>query len=101
MTEPRDGRLLGTWRTAAEDTGGTREYGDVTMCFTEDGFLVYTIHTGDVDQEMLLRYRTEGGVLITDQPSAPTEERTVYKISQEGRLELEHGGTRSTYVRAD
>jgi hypothetical protein len=100
VTERQDPRLLGLWRTAPEDTDGTREYGEVTMSFTEDGFLVYSIHSGSVDQEILLRYRTEGGILITDQPSAPREERTTYEITQDGRLELQHGDTHSTYIRA-
>jgi hypothetical protein len=101
MTEGQDPRLVGTWTTAPEDTGGTREYGDVTMTFTEDGFLVYSVHSGSVNQEILLRYQTEGGLLITDQPSAPREERTKYEITQDGRLQLQHGDTHSTYIRAD
>jgi hypothetical protein len=78
-----------------------REYGEVTMSFTEDGFLVYRVHRGSVDEEILLRYRTEGGLLITDQPSAPREERTTYEITKDSRLRLRHADTHSTYIRAD
>lgn len=98
MREP-DSRLLGTWRTDPEDADGAEEYGDVTMSITEDGFLVYTVHSGSLDQEMLLRYRTEGGLLITDQPSAPKEERTPYEITPDGRLRLLYAGKHTNYVR--
>jgi hypothetical protein len=99
MTEPQDPRLLGTWKADPEDTDGALEYGDVTMFFTEDGFLVYTVHNGPVDQEMLLRYRTEGGLLITDQPSAPGEEQTTYEVTPDGRLRLQYADKPATYVR--
>jgi len=101
LTEGTDPRLLGTWKAAADDIDGTQEYGDATMRFTDDGFLVYIVRAGSVDQEILLRYRTEGSFLITDQPSAPREERTRYEITKDGQLRLQHGDVHSTYSRAD
>jgi hypothetical protein len=46
------------------------------MEFRDDGWLYYWIPASDRWQIMKLTYRTEGDVLITDQPSSPREERT-------------------------
>jgi hypothetical protein len=101
MLKPRDSRLLGKWRTTLDDTDGAGEHGNVTMTFTQDGFLVYTIHTGEVAREMLLRYRTEDGVLIVDRPSAPKEETASYEITPDNRLRLRYVSSTSTYIRAE
>jgi hypothetical protein len=50
-------------------------------------------------QIMLLTYRIDGDVLVTDQPLEPKEERTKFKITSEGKLVLEHEHGPSTYVR--
>jgi hypothetical protein len=48
---------------------------------------------------MLLTYRIDGDVLVTDQPSDPKEERTRFKITSADKLVLEHEHRPSTYVR--
>jgi hypothetical protein len=69
--------------------------------FSPNGGLTYTVHTEGKRQVMLLTYRVEGEVLITDQPSDPKEERTKFKIRSDGTLVLLYEHRPSTYVRAD
>lgn len=89
-----DERLLGKWRSDRETT---RE--DVTLEFSEDGSLTYTIHAEVAEQRMFLRFRVEGDVIITDQPSAPREEKTKYEIAPDGKLVLTHQGEATAYRR--
>ena len=84
-----------------EDQEGVREFGRATLEFEEDGQLTYTVHATGKDQKMFLTFRVESGVLVTNQPSSPREERTAYSISPKGQLTLWFGGHRSIYVRAD
>ncbi len=91
--------LLGRWVTDPADTEALKRFGSVTIEFCSDGRLVYTAHQQGVDQVILLTYRVEGGVLLTNQPSHPREEETVYSISDEGKLCLLFGGVESVYVR--
>ncbi len=67
--------LVGTWQSAPNDTKGASAYGNVTLKFGGDGTLLYIIHESDRDQIMRLAYRTEPGLIITDQPSEPRSER--------------------------
>jgi hypothetical protein len=86
-------RLLGRWIS-----GETAEI--CTLQFSEGGLLDYTIHGSDKDQTILLTYRVEGDVLITDQPSHPREERTSFVLTEDDRLILTFGDHESMYVRA-
>ena len=89
----RDVRLVGRWRGVVDEEV-------VTIEFTRDGALVYTIHSGGKEQKILLRYDTVDGVIVTDQPSDPREERTNYSIAPSGELVLNYGGAVSTFKRA-
>jgi len=91
--------LVGTWQSAPNDTKGASAYGNVTLKFGGDGTLLYIIHESDRDQIMRLAYRTEPGLIITDQPSEPRSERTEYQIGEDGVLVLALGGRRSRYVK--
>jgi hypothetical protein len=72
----------------------------VTLEFSEDGSLTYTIHSDASDQSIFLRFRIEGDVIIIiDQPSAPREESTKYEIAPDGRLVLTHQGEVTAYGR--
>ena len=93
--------LIGTWMSDPEDEEGIREFGRVTLEFEEDGQLTYVVHAPGKDQKMFLRFRVEDGLLVTDQPSAPREERTAYSIGPNGKLNLWFGGRRSIYFRAE
>ncbi len=85
--------LLGTWVVDKTDTRALTELGDVLIEFQEDGRLTYTVRTETKKQIILMRYKVEGDTIITDQPSAPREERTGYSLSRDGILTLAFGGT--------
>ena len=94
-------RLIGKWRSDADDPEGIGEFGEVSLEFSPNGGLTYTIHVDEKRQIILLTYRVEGDVLITDQPSHPKEERTKFKITADGKLVLLHENRPSAYVRVD
>jgi len=81
------------------DARALAELGDVLMEFGEGGGLAYTIRTKDRQQIMLLRYWIEGSTIVTDQPSAPKIERTVFSLSDDGVLTLNFGGTPYRFTR--
>lgn len=93
-------KLIGTWESDPRDTSGVESYGKAILKFGADGSLVYTVHEHDRDQVMMLTFRVDDpGFIVTDQPSAPRPERTEYKITSDGKLELTFGGEKSSYVR--
>jgi hypothetical protein len=73
--------LVGTWKSDPNDT------------------LLYIIHEAGRDQIMRLTYRTEAGVIVTDQPSEHRSERTEYRIEDDGTLVLAFGGRKSKYTK--
>ncbi|MEW6366225.1 MAG: hypothetical protein AB1714_16480 [Acidobacteriota bacterium] len=78
--EPDTG-LIGQWRLDKRDSAALANYGDHAMTFTSHGELVYmTIADPEISGRVLLVYSVEGSLLITDQPSDPRQERTVYRI---------------------
>jgi hypothetical protein len=91
--------LIGTWKSDLGGAAGTGVYGDATLKFGSDGTLLYTIRGSDRDQVMRLTYRTEPGVIVTDQPSQPRPERTEYEFTQDGALVLAFRGHKSRYIR--
>ncbi len=93
-------KLLGEWNVDPSDKGAIAELGDVTMVFGDGGELTYTIHTPTKRQIMLMRYRVDGDVIMSQQPSAPREERTRFSIADDGILTLEFGGTPYRFRRA-
>jgi hypothetical protein len=93
--------LVGKWRVDPADREAISEYGDVLLDFLPNGGLTYTIHTEGTRQIVLLTYRVEGDVLITDQPSDSREERTRFEIRSDGKLVLLYEHRPSTYVRAE
>jgi len=90
-----DERLIGRWTNAGSSTGEL-----TTIEFEERGALTYVIHSARREQKIFLRYRTEGNVIISNQPSDPREERTIYEITSDGRLILNYAGEKTTYRRA-
>jgi hypothetical protein len=92
-------QIVGKWRSDPDDPEAVRLYGDVSLDFSRNGALTYTIHAEGKRQIMLLTYRIDGDVLVTDQPSDPKEERTRFKITSAGKLILEQEHRPATYVR--
>ena len=101
MSKGAGEQLVGKWRSDPENLDAIREYGDVSLDFLPNGGLTYTVHGEETRQIMLLTYRVEGDVLITDQPSAPKEERTRFEITSSGKLVLLYERRLSVYVRVD
>lgn len=60
------------------------------MIFRPDGTLAYIIwdEARHRSSFIVLTYRTEGDLLVTDQPSAPREERSRFIFTQDGKLEI-------------
>lgn len=91
--------LVGRWVVDPDDDAARARFGDVVMEFDDGGALTYVIRGDAKDQVMMLRYRVEGDELITNQPSAPREDRTRFGFSPDGRLVLQHEGFSARYVR--
>jgi hypothetical protein len=70
------------------------------MEFRHDGSLEYVIHAKGKQQTIFLKYRVEGNVLVTDQPSRPREERTEFRLTPDGKLVLNYDNRVSVHVRA-
>jgi hypothetical protein len=99
MREPEAGhQIIGKWRSDPDDPEAIRMYGDVSLDFSRNGALTYTIHTEGRRQIMLMTYRIDRDALITDQPSDPKEERTRFEITSAGKLVLEHAHRPSMYL---
>lgn len=84
--------LIGKWY--GMDAGNP-----VEMEFGANGHVTYDVLVGERHQIMLLTWRTEGDVLISDQPSHPQEVRTQFRFDAEGALILINEGIESRYVR--
>ncbi len=63
-----DTRLLGKWESVSDS-----QWEPVTIEFTNDGLLSYTIHAEYTDQTILLHDRIEGGVIRRALTSARTD----------------------------
>src|SRR5689334_3627162 len=93
--------LLGTWKSDPQDEESLRLYGEVTLKFGNDGFLLYTVHQAEKDQVMRLTFRVDSGFIVTDQPSHRRLERTPYELTSDGKLVLNFGGQTSRYTRIE
>jgi len=91
--------LHGVWRTDLRDTAAVDRFGLVRLEFKADGELLYAVEGNNGEQIACLTYRVDGDHLITDQPSAPAEQRTKYCLLSDGRLRLEYGQFPAHYVR--
>lgn len=95
-----DPRLLGKWRTTKARVVDEPDE-PITMEFLDDGSLTYIVEERETNQVALLTFRTEDGILISDQPSAPREERIPYSFADDGRLMLLHEGGLTTFARVE
>lgn len=93
--------FLGAWVVDPSDKRALEEFGDVLMEFQDGGILRYTIRHESKHQIILMRYKVEGDTIISNQPSAPQEERTKYSLSPDGILTLEFEGTPYHFRRCD
>jgi hypothetical protein len=91
--------LVGKWVSDPEDVGSVLDYDQVSLDFSPNGTLVYAIRTGGKREYIFLTWRIEGDVLVTDQPSAPKQERTRFNVDPDGKLSLVYVDRRSVFVR--
>jgi len=91
-------KLIGCWHLVRSD--GEIDSGDeVEMEFYPNGQLTYAIGEGKKWQLSLLTYKVVGDVILTNQPSAPSEERTKFAFEPDGKLRLESDGSRTWFTR--
>jgi hypothetical protein len=94
-----DPRLHGLWQLVRSEDP-TMEVGEgVEMQFAPDGKLTYTIRQSGSRQIMNLTYEVQGSEIVSNQPTAPAENRTRYAIDEQGQLVLELDGSKSWYRR--
>jgi len=94
--KPRE--LFGHWRLI-DDQGGVDQGEGVGMTFYFDGRLEYAIREEDRVVIMNLLWHVEGGVIVTDQPSTPKQERTRYFFRSPDVLVLESADGSTTFQR--
>ncbi len=70
----------------------------VEMTIQEDGTMDYVVIEGDRRQIVKLVCRTEGDEIVSNQPSAPREERTKYRFEGD-KLVLTRANEETTFRR--
>jgi hypothetical protein len=92
--QPNSGQtLIGRWRQVGPAAGET------TMVFTNDGKLIYSVHTGDKIQTINMVYEVSGDQIITDQPSNPRKEISKFYFESSGILVIDYHGEKTRFVR--
>ena len=93
--QPSPGQtLIGRWRQV-----GPAADESTTMVFTNDGKLIYSIHTGDKIQVINLVYEISGDQIITDQPSNPRKEISKFYFEPSGILVVDYQGEKTRFKR--
>lgn len=91
--------LIGEWKLVRSEGSAHVGVEGVTIVFTDDGKLIYTIHESDKKQIINLIYHVSGNVLLTDQPSHPKVERTTFDFELNGQLVLNYSGGKTWFER--
>ena len=84
--------LLGRWKLLTADASLGLDP-DAVMHFKTDGELVYIIPERERTSAIRLTYRVDGECLITNQPSAPREERTLFRLAGDDLFLAYEGGS--------
>ncbi len=90
--------LVGCWQLVSADAS-LPPSDRVEMEFKPSGELIYAVLEKDRWSIMLLTYRVDGKHIISNQPSAPREERTEFSLASDGSLSLTLGGTSAGFKR--
>lgn len=93
--------LVGRWRLAVDDLAARRRFGEHALELTALGELVQSTVTPAGLTRVLLTWRLEGDVMVTDQPSRSKIERHVVSILPGGELMVGVGKLASRYMRDD
>jgi hypothetical protein len=94
-----DKKLLGKWESDPSDIRGIEHYGRVTLEFSDNGRLTYTILQSHKREVMLLTYQVDGDYLVTNQESHPRLEKAKFFFTDDDALVLDYGEHKSYYVR--
>ena len=92
-------RLLGSWRLDPAEPCTVATPGELAMTVTRAGELVYSDRARGGLQRIQLTYRVDGADLVTDQPSAPREQRSPLVFGADGRLYSHDLGAPAVFVR--
>ena len=94
--------LFGLWRVHPEDRASIEKFGNITLEFTRDGRLIYTVLKNEGNQELVMHYRVEKGYLFTRQPQDFIEEKISVFLTEDGNgMILVHNSQQSRYVRVE
>ncbi|MEO8549892.1 MAG: hypothetical protein ABI678_07955 [Kofleriaceae bacterium] len=93
-------RLIGTWMLDPAEPCAVAPPGELQATITRNEFVYSSFQQGGV-QRIQLTYRVDGGDVITDQPSAPKEQRSPISFGEDGRLFLRDLGGPTIFVRTD
>lgn len=85
--------LIGRWR----QVGSGNE--QITMEFTNDGKLIYSIDTADKTQIINMVYEVSGDQITTDQPSHPRKEISKFYFEPNGILVIDYQGEKTRFTR--
>lgn len=89
--------IIGQWKQIKPKDKDS--FDEVTMVFSSDGKLIYSIDTEHRTQTINLVYETTGGTLVTNQPSAPRKEYTEYYFESADLLVLIYEGEKTKFHR--
>lgn len=92
-------RLVGTWSLDPTEPCAIATPGELEATITR-GELVYSNFAKGL-QRIQLTYRVDGGDIISDQPSAPQEQRSPIAFGEDGRLFLRDLGGPTIFVRTE
>lgn len=90
--------LVGIWHLVRSE-GMDHEAAELD--FRADGTMVYSIRVVGRWQVINLAYRIEGNVLVSHQPSAPSEQRSTFVIDEDGQLVVDWAGGRAWFRRGE
>lgn len=93
-------RLVGTWMLDPDEPCAIAPPGELQATITRSELVYSSFQQGSV-QRIQLTYRVDGGDLITDQPSAPKEQRSPISFGADGRLYLSDLGAPTIFVRSN
>ena len=69
------------------------------MQFKPSGELVYAVREAEKWQLMLLTYKVQGNTIVSNQRSAPHEERTAFSFPASNQLRLDRSGEVTSFKR--
>jgi hypothetical protein len=90
--------LVGCWLLASSGADSRAEE-RVEVQFKPSGELLYATLEKGKWSVILLTYRAEGNHIISNQPSAPRDEKTEFSLRDGNTLTLSFGGEPSSYTR--